>query len=790
MSGIEPNPGPVAAQQHITLCHVNINSVSAPNKLLELEQLVVTQSIDVLALTETKLDSTVHPSLYRISDFHPPLTRHRDRRGGGTALYAHSSLPFSRLPDLELPGEEWIWASIKTRNANVIICSVYLPPNPTADRQQDFIDRLTDSIALSQAYNPSAIFVTGDFNTGNIFLPQASYRNSGITIFDHRLKDATETLDLTQLINTPTRISDNVHNLRDLIFTSNVNIVHESGTFSSFLNLDHFPVYAKFSFQTIRNIDVRFKELWDYRNLDAERLTNALMTTDWNAILDNDMNQATQLFTSAILDAARQSIPIKRIRIRQDDKPWLTSELKREIRKRNRLFRLAKQRQKDHDWHRWRVQRNEVTNLNRKTRDEYLKNKVKNLLEHKQNPHKYHAILKNMMGHTRNYNIPPVYSRDGTLMTNDDDKATILNEHFAAQSRLDIDNSRAIPIRDRPAIPVLDNITAHPGEVLSLLNALDLNKACGPDMLPTKILKLTALLIHEPLTALFNKSLELGIYPDSWKNAIVQPIFKNKGSASDVNNYRPISLLPCISKVFEKIVFGRIYEHVTEHSLITDRQSGYRPGHNTQLQLAHYTDNIYRSLDRGYDVTSIYLDISKYFDKIWHKGLLHKCQNEFGIAGMLHNWLSSYLKERKQKVKVNDSFSPCKMLSAGVPQGSVLGPLLAILYLNELAGTTDNSILMFADDTSLHMPHTQGGLAETQRHLQRDLDAIFDYGDQWAITFNATKTIQQTFSHKLDRITPHLTFGGQPIPVLTAHKHLGLTFSSDLKFKVHVNETI
>ena len=387
-----------------------------------------------------------------------------------------------------------------------------------------------------------------------------------------------------------------------------------------------------------------------------------------------------------------------------------------------------------------------------------------------------------MIGHTRDQAIPPLIGQDGTLLTDDQDKAALLNEHFAKQSCLDIADSHTLPTDDtteHDTPPKLNYILATEREVLALLNSLNPNKSCDPDKLPTKLRKLVAILIYEPLTKLFNLSLTQGIYPADWKKAIVHPIFKNKGSSSDVNNYQPINLLSCVSKVFEKIVFDRIYKHITKHSLITENQSGYRPGHNTQMQLVHLTHNLYQTLDKGLDLTAIFLDISKYFDKIWHTGLLK-----------MWNWIWTYW----NRTQMAGLLFECRMLNAGCPQGSVLGPLLAILYLNKLADITTNDILLFADDTSLHKPHVKENPLETQQSLQKDLNKIQDYGNQWATTFNASKTIQQTFSRKAETAqvndTPHLTFGDQPIPAVTSHKHLGLTFSSDLRFHVHISETI
>ena len=208
------------------------------------------------------------------------------------------------------------------------------------------------------------------------------------------------------------------------------------------------------------------------------------------------------------------------------------------------------------------------------------------------------------------------------------------------------------------------------------------------------------------------------------------------------------------------------------------------------MQLLHLTDNLYKSLDEGKQFSAIYLDVSKYFDKIWHKGLLNKCQHEFGLSLSLLNWLCSYLKDREQKVKVGQSFSSTKKLNAGCPQGSVLGPLLALIYLNGLADKTTNDILFFADDTSLYASYQHHDTIPTQQSLQRDLDSIFNYGQDWLITFNAEKTILQTFSTRQNVDPPRLTFGGKSIQTNDTHKHLGLVFSKDLNFHEHINEII
>ena len=240
----------------------------------------------------------------------------------------------------------------------------------------------------------------------------------------------------------------------------------------------------------------------------------------------------------------------------------------------------------------------------------------------------------------------------------------------------------------------------------------------------------------------------------------------------------------------EKIVFKNIYGHLSEHQLLSEKQSGYRPKHSIQLQLTYLCHNLYKSLDSGNNFSAIFLDISKYFDKIWHHGLIYKCENEFGITGPLLSWIKSYLHNRKHRVKISSSFSTFRTINAGCPQGSVLGPLLALLYLNELSHITENNTQFFADDTSLHASHRPSNITTIQQSLQNDLDKIHQYGQQWIISFNPAKTVQITLSNSPSPTSPQLTFGGQPVPTSHSHKHLGITLSQDLRFHEHINDII
>ena len=202
-----------------------------------------------------------------------------------------------------------------------------------------------------------------------------------------------------------------------------------------------------------------------------------------------------------------------------------------------------------------------------------------------------------------------------------------------------------------------------------------------------------------PLKIIFENILETGIFPDQWKEANVTPVHK-KNDKQIISNYRPISLLPILAKVFERIIFKNLYNYLTDNKLLTKNQSGFRPGDSCTNQLLSLVHEIHESFDRNLEVRSIYLDMSKAFDKVWHEGLIFKLEQN-GIDGKLLNLFKNYLSNRKQRVVLNGMESNWGDIRAGIPQGFVLGPLLFLIYINDLEEGIESHVKFFADDTSL-----------------------------------------------------------------------------------------
>jgi hypothetical protein len=275
-----------------------------------------------------------------------------------------------------------------------------------------------------------------------------------------------------------------------------------------------------------------------------------------------------------------------------------------------------------------------------------------------------------------------------------------------------------------------------------------------------------------------------GYFPTQWKDANVSAIFK-KGDPSLVNNYRPISLLSNIEKVFERLIFKHVYNFFLDNNILSPFQSGFVPGDSPVNQLTFIYHSFCKAIDEGKEVRAVFFDISKAFDRVWHKGLIAKLKSA-GINGQLLKWFNSYLTNRRQRVLLPGAVSKWQYIKAGVPQGSILGPLLFLVYINDIVANIHCNIRLFADDTSLYLivDHPDN----TAGYLNSDIEKIMKWADTWLVTFNPTKTESFVISKKqIKPVHPPLTMLNTNISSVTSHKHLGIVLSSDCGWKSHTD---
>ena len=406
------------------------------------------------------------------------------------------------------------------------------------------------------------------------------------------------------------------------------------------------------------------------------------------------------------------------------------------------------------------------------------------------NGRRWWQTVKCVLGKGSDQSYPPILNDlDQSYVSNSRDKATLFNNFFLSHCDIDLTNAR-LPNRNANPDVLLDNICASTNEVYELIQSLDVNKSMGHDGISARMLKSAGLAIVPSLTRLFNLCLSEGKFPASWKKADVIPLHK-KDNKDVCNNYRPVSILPVVSKILEQIVFKNVYNFFHQHSLLTSHQSGFRPNDSTVNQLAYLYHIFCEALDQKKDIRIIFCDISKAFDRVWHVGIIYKLQG-LGISGNLLELFKDCLDNRQQRVLIKGQHSVYGDVKAGVPQGGVLGPLLFLAYINDLVDHITCKIKLFADDTVLYTVVDDHEASADVLNYNSEL--VEAWANQWIVNFNPAKTKTMTVSFKstTSTVLPNypLLFRNIPLEEVQSHKHLGLEMTSNLKWTNHVASII
>ena len=329
-------------------------------------------------------------------------------------------------------------------------------------------------------------------------------------------------------------------------------------------------------------------------------------------------------------------------------------------------------------------------------------------------------------------------------------------------------------------------------DILKIIRNLNVNKAHGHDDISIRMLKICDSVVTEPLSILFKNCIESGIFPNIWKMSHIIPSHK-KNDKCYINNYRPVSLLPVCSKIFERIIYNPVFSYLENNDLLTPNQSGFRPNDSCVNQLLSIVHKIYSEFDEypSLEVRSNFLDISKAFDKAWHEGLIFKLEI-IGISGNLPKLFESFLSNRQQRVVLNEQHSKWAPVLAGVPQGSILGPLLFLIYINELPDNLESLANFFADDTSLFS--TVPDPVKCAKVLNDDLLKVSNWAFKWKMIFNPdiTKQAQEVIFSRKSQKTDHpaVYFNDASVEKTSCQKHLGMHLDEKLSFNTHIKDKI
>ena len=747
----------------LSLCHINIRSLSRV-KLLAIKTSLI-EDYDIITLSETFLHQGIGSDLFSINGFHDILRKDRDGHGGGVAIYIKDNIAYKRLYDYEVDGIEAIWVSVQTSEGKILICNCYRPP----DRNDfwDSFDAVIENIKQTNSYR--YMYIIGDLNAD--FNSQQG----------NKLKQFCISNNFEYLIKEPTRITENTQTCLDQILTNAPNFVTNVAVSPPISTNDHCTISCKLNFK-ITNKSTYLRNIWLFSKTNFNDFRQELENTDFNSIFDNDdIDSVCKSWSEMLLDVANRTIPNKSVLVRPNDSPWYTSNLRLLKRKMLRLFHKFKSKNTLNSWEKYKTARNEYQH-SLDVAEETYKNSLANSLTEERNSKRWWNTVKSFLGRGAFNSIPPM-QENNSFVSDSKDKADSFNRFFLSHSNIDTSQSHLPDTHSYDE--KLCSIEVTEQEVLDLLKCIDASKATGPDGIGPKLLKEAGKAIVPSLTKLFNRCLRTAKFPKMWKHANVLPLHK-KGDKFVFNNYRPVSLLSCTSKLLEKIVFKNVFNYIRDNNILTPHQSGFRPGDSTTNQLSYLYHKFSQALDSKKDVRVVFCDISKAFDRVWFDGLLFKLRN-IGIGGNLLSFFKDYLTDRFQSVVIDGQSSSPGRITAGVPQGSVLGPLLFLIYINDLTININSNIKLFADDTSLFIDVEDN--QQAANIINQDLITVKRWADQWLVKFSPEKTELMTCSFRsIDH--PPIYFDNVLLEETKTHKHLGLTLTSNLTWSTHIDNIL
>ena len=776
---------------HRGLKFLHLNVCSLLPKVDELRLLFEHyKGFDIFSVTETHLSSNVSDSEISINGY--TLYR-RDRqshsKGGGVVVYVKDSLLVSRRTDLESTNVEGVWLEIFiTKSRNILLGSLYRPPVGSQHLSNNFNVELEESINLA-ASESKEILLIGDLNAN--FLPRQR-----LDSHSRDLKDMlTKNFGMSQLIDQPTRITQNTSTLIDVVLSTHPHNI----PFSSVIKLgisDHYMIGCARKLNSLK-FKPRTVKHRNYSKYNQQEFVEDLKSGSWvQVFLSSTVDDAWNNFKNIFLTFCDRHAPIIIKKIRGCHNPWLTTNISKLINKRDYCLKKAKSSGHDVDWSRYRSYRNQVNSEIRRAKAEYNRTLIQ---ENMDNPKNFWKTIKKILpsNSSKSESINQLKC-DGQQIT---DKVLVANSFCKFFSNVKSRISQAL-VSGYSVIPsVSSKLTNHEFHlsdisntfVFKQLSQLKASKATGLDGIPARLLKDSASFISPMITHIVNLSIKSQSVPQEWKHAKVVPLFKD-GARDDMDNYRPISILPILSKILERAVQFQLVEFLETHKLFSKFQCGFRRNHSTQSAITFLTDTIRRNIDDGCITGAIFVDFRKAFDTIDHKMLLYKL-GMFGICGNELQWFENYLSNRMQSVFTGGVLSNPQPLISGVPQGSILGPLLFSLYVTDLPDCLHNSeVLMYADDTVIY--YSASDTSQLIRVLNEELKLLESWSKKNDLYIHRKKTEYVLFGthQKLNQYDfdtmSDIYLGDQILNRKPYYKYLGIYLDQTLSFNEHFTRLI
>ncbi len=762
------------------------NADSLKNKFTEFKVRVQDIKPMIIGINEVKPKNS--PNLLNEAEFNLDEVRDYDvtpvnidnRVGRGMLLYTAKELKAKEV-SMKTKFSENIFIKIQLTNEDSLLVGlVYRSDAGTEENNSN----LRSLISEAAAKGFSHLLIMGDFNYPAINWSAWSTRGDNTESDEYLFIENLQDNYLFQHVNKPTRWrgTDEPH-LLDLVLTNEETMIEEIIYESPLGKSDH--CILRFDFLCYSEVETTYKTKRYYKEADYERINQEISSIDWETELKqfNNINSMWSAFQAKIRSIENRLVPQKTIKLSNKTRSRIPVDASTydKIRRKNALSRRYIATKDPAIRKEYNRMRNKVKRDMRKLRKKFEKKLAQ---ESKSNPK---AIWRYINGQSKTrrgvseLHVDP-NDENSEITDSDGEKAEILAKFFSSVFTREPDGD----------IPSLPPVTAtYPMELLKLtrdaieeqLKSLKVNKSPGPDNFSPYFLKHTATSLSIPLCIIFNFSLEVNKVPNDWKRAKISAIYKNKGSRKQAGNYRPVSLTSIICKTLEALVRDYVMSYMRRNKFFTSRQYGFLPGRSISLQLLEVLDKWTEALDKGCSIDTIYMDFRKAFDVVPHKRLISKLRS-YQFNPQITSWIESFLSNRSQQVVINNSKSSWMDVTSGIPQGSVLGPLLFVIFINDLPDSVKSDVFLFADDTKIYKTIEN---ADDQASLQTDLDKLKEWSDKWLLKFHPAKCKHMHIGKPIeDSLTYKLS--STELETIPQEKDIGVTIDRDLEFDNHISE--
>ena len=707
------------------------------------------------------------------------LYENLSEQGRGICIYIDEKLSAIQT-DIETYGsEECIWIEIKGEGQeNLIVGCVYRSPNSSEENNLK-INKMVQNLDCSKK-----ILMMGDFNYKEIVWSDPDNVHATEPKAELFLESTRDSF-LYQHIQEPTRHrGEQKRNILDLVFTTddsadNIQLNPPLG------NSDHCSIVWEVEMNF--KVTEQAKKYFNYNKANYSAMKEDILAVDWQSNLSNkNVEEAWNTLHEKLEATCRKNIPISEPKKGRKRPLWMNKTALAKVKKKHEAWKRYLQSESGEAYLEYTRARNQAKWHTRKAQRIYEQKIAK---EAKKNPKQFWSYVNSKR--KSQVNIPDLDITDDKnppKTTNDDEKAELLNQYF--KKVFTDEDLQKIPNAKKKRIEnTLKDIEITQEEVLKRLKALNQNKSPGPDNIHPRILKELSHELSLPLTLIFKKSLENGNLPKSWKDGHIMPIFK-KGNKHKVENYRPVCLTSICCKILESIIREKIMVHLIHNKLISKNQHGFLIGRSTLTQLIETLEEWTSMLDKNDNLDVLYCDFKKAFDSVPHKRLMVKI-NSFGIEGNVGKWIENFITGRRQRVCIKDSKSTWVDVTSGVPQGSVLGPLLFVLYINDLPEAITCLSKLYADDTKIYQAVNNAKDAEI---FQENIKQLWNWSIEWQLHFHPDKchilhlgkaNIEKSYYMGAGDMSPHTH-----LKSTDEEKDLGVVVDNQLKFSSHCDKIV